>query len=219
MFYNIRKEKNFFVYKKNFMDLCKGDFEIKKIVDCTAVVLCGGKSLRMGFDKSLLQLDGEYVLLKTVACLQEIFSEIVLITDCKGKFPEAFQSISIIEDNYCEEGPLGGLVTSLETVTSCWVFLLACDMPNISLELILEMARFINESYEIVVCKQGNRLHPLFAFYHKKCLSVLKQQLLLTNNRRMIEEFKQFSVKVIKMDQRIHFVNINIPKELEQWRS
>lgn len=189
---------------------------INQIANTTAVVLCGGKSSRMGFDKSLLQIDGEFMLLRTVKQLKKIFTEIVLVADKKGKFPVVFSQVEILEDHYFEKGPLGGLVTALEQIETEYLFLLACDIPDLNIDLIRKMAESI-AAHDIVIYEQNDRLEPLFAFYRRSCLHVFKQQL-QTNDRRIRKEFDRFLVKVIPLESCVSLKNVNSPKELALWR-
>lgn len=188
---------------------------LNQIADCTAVILCGGKSSRMGFDKSLLQIDGEYMLLRSVRQLKSIFSKVLLVTDKQSKFPTIFSQVKILEDHYPEKGPLGGLVTALESVETQHLFLLACDIPNLNSTLIQRMARY-NEAYDVVLCEQDKRLEPLFAFYRTSCLPVLQSQL-ATNDWRIRKEFDQLVVKVVALDSSFTLKNVNTPKELSLW--
>lgn len=176
--------------------------------------MCGGKSSRMGFDKALLYLNDEYVLMSLAKKLTKIFTDVIFVTNYVDKFPKKFSQFLIIEDEYPRTGPLGGLITALEYVVTTRVFLIACDMPNISLELILNMSLYKSE---VVICEQDSRLHPLFAFYHKRCIPILKKQL-MTNDLRMVKSFNQFSVEIVKVNQPVHFININKPEQLELWK-
>lgn len=169
----------------------------------------------MGFDKALLKLDGEFVVLKTIRQLKELFSAILLVTNNKSKFPEDFSHIEIVEDYYPGRGPLGGLVTALESVKTDHLFLLACDIPNCNLALISEMAKSIKDN-DIVSCKIGDRIETLFSFYHSSCLEVMRLQL-QTNDWQIKKEFKQFSVKEVNLEKTILLGNVNVPEDLVLW--
>ncbi|MFV0504401.1 MAG: molybdenum cofactor guanylyltransferase [Lachnospirales bacterium] len=182
--------------------------------DTTAVILCGGKSLRMGFDKSLLEFDGQFVLLKTMEEIKKLFDKVILVTNTKEKFPKDFSAATIVEDNYIGKGPLGGLVTALESVETDNVFLLACDMPNLNLDLINIMGKFVKD-YDIVICGKGKKLEPLYAFYSKKCLPTFQNQL-MGENLRIRKEFDKFLVKVVSLEEEM-LINVNTPKDLSLW--
>jgi molybdopterin-guanine dinucleotide biosynthesis protein A len=188
---------------------------MQMIKSCTAVILCGGKSSRMGFDKSLLQVEGEFVLLRTVKQLQKLFPKILLVTDQRTKFPSVFSQVDIIEDHYVEKGPLGGLVTGLEEIETEYLFLLACDIPNVTVDLIRDLAYHLPD-YQTILCKQNGRLEPLFAFYHRSCLPIFQQQL-QTRNWQITKEFHRFSKKIISLEQSTTLDNVNTPKELIFW--
>ncbi|ALS03232.1 hypothetical protein ATZ33_00920 [Enterococcus silesiacus] len=169
----------------------------------------------MGFDKSLLQVDGEYMLLRSVAQLKKVFSKVLLVTDKQSKFPAIFSQVRILEDRYPEKGPLGGLVTALEYVETRHIFLLACDIPNLNNTLIQRMAKY-SEAYDVVICEQDKRLEPLFAFYRTSCLPVLQPQL-ATNDWRIRKKFDRLAVKVVALDSSFTLKNVNTPMELSLW--
>ncbi|WP_277989640.1 molybdenum cofactor guanylyltransferase [Candidatus Enterococcus ikei] len=177
--------------------------------------MCGGKSSRMGFDKSLLQIDGKYMLLKTVDRLKKVFPQILLVTNERMKFPTIFSQVEILEDHYSEKGPLGGLVTALESIKTEHLFLLACDIPDLNTDLIQRMSEYM-KSYDVVICKQTDRLEPLFAFYRTSCLAVMQQQL-QTNDWRICKEFDHLSVKVLTLESSVRLKNVNTQKELKWW--
>lgn len=189
---------------------------IDQLKNCTAVILCGGKSSRMGFDKALLEVDGEFVLLKTIRQLKKLFATVLLVTNNRSKFPLSFSTIDIVEDHYPGKGPLGGLVTALESIRTERLFLFACDIPKCNLELICEMIKSIATN-DIVVCKVDNRLETLFAFYHSSCLPIFRQQL-QTNDWRIRKEFGRFSVKEVILERPISLGNVNLPEDLVLWR-
>ena len=51
----------------------------------TAVILCGGRSTRMGFDKSLLKINDEYLIDIIGEQLEQVFDNVILATNSKGK--------------------------------------------------------------------------------------------------------------------------------------
>ena len=69
----------------------------------TAIILAGGKSSRMGFDKQFLKLQDRYVIEMIAEKLKEIFSEIIIVT---GK-PEEYVKYGFkpVEDEVKNSGP------------------------------------------------------------------------------------------------------------------
>ncbi|HLQ40414.1 MAG TPA: molybdenum cofactor guanylyltransferase [Tetragenococcus sp.] len=186
-----------------------------QITEATAVVLCGGKSSRMGFDKALLKIDHQYVVQKTCQNLQKIFAEILLVTDRKDKFPDQIQrQYSIVEDEFYQKGPLGGLVTALHHIKTPYLFLIACDIPNVSLTDIHQLYEQIQDRQ--VVLFADNYLETLFAFYHQSCLPILEKQL-EKGELKIRTAFSKLDVKQVKTPHLI-LKNINEPNELNEWK-
>ncbi|MFY1066499.1 molybdenum cofactor guanylyltransferase [Enterococcus sp. AD013-P3] len=185
--------------------------------EATAVVLCGGKSHRMGFNKALLQMDGQFVLAKTAQLLKKIFPEVVLMTDRAERFFEkpAFNELTIWEDDYPGCGPLGGITSALEKITTPYAFVMACDMPELSFAAVNELAQ-TGQTPQVLLYQRKGRLEPLFGFYHRSCLPVFKGQL-EQGDGRIREQFAQLQVTTVPTD-KFTFTNVNTPEELIHWK-
>src|ERR1700674_299348 len=77
--------------------------------DVTAFILAGGKSTRMGADKAFVEYEGRTLLARTLDLARSVTAE-VFIVGSKQKFaPFA----PVVEDVFCDCGPLGGIHAAL----------------------------------------------------------------------------------------------------------
>ena len=53
----------------------------------SAIILAGGESRRMGFNKALLPLDGQPLIARTAACLRLLADDLIVVTNT----PETYQ--------------------------------------------------------------------------------------------------------------------------------
>lgn len=86
------------------------------IVDCTALIMAGGESQRMGRDKATLVL-GERTLLQHsgVYCAAAVSQVLVSVRHLR---PEI--ELPQICDSYPDAGPLAGLCAGLEQAANPW---------------------------------------------------------------------------------------------------
>ncbi len=98
------------------------------IADCTAIIMAGGDSRRMGQDKANVMLGSRTLLQSVIATLQPLFAEIIISV----RQPRAEIGLVQVCDDPSHSGPLAGLFAGLERATTSWVFAVACDMPFIS---------------------------------------------------------------------------------------
>jgi len=140
-----------------------------QINNCTAVVLTGGESRRMGSDKARIVLAGKSLLEHVLEQLEPLFSDILISVREKRAdihYPQ-------IVDKTEERGPMVGIQSVLEQVKTDWVFVIACDMPFISTDLVQHLAGLRSE-YDAVVPHVFDRPQPLFGFYNKTCLPMME---------------------------------------------
>ncbi|MEG2537979.1 MAG: molybdenum cofactor guanylyltransferase [Clostridium sp.] len=152
----------------------------------TAVILAGGKSSRMGFDKKDLVINDMRLLEKLTHELRNAFSEVILITNKENTlYIFDYVSPDIIESM----GPLSGIYTGLTYAKSKFVYFIACDMPIINYEYIEYMKQQIESDLSSVACvtRYENWIEPFNSFYSKDLAHKIKEY--LDSNRRSIYSF------------------------------
>ncbi|SVB47901.1 uncharacterized protein METZ01_LOCUS200755 [marine metagenome] len=104
-------------------------------------VLAGGTSTRMGSNKALIEINGEPMVSKVAGSLNRAG---VMNLKIVGGDSKAFTFLGheCLADEYPGEGPLGGIITALNYFKNKGkkhVLVVACDLPNISTDLISKM--------------------------------------------------------------------------------
>lgn len=140
----------------------------------TAIILAGGKSSRMGFDKQFLEFGGKRLLDIIIEQIKEEFEEIIIITNK----PEEYRGYPyrIKTDAIESIGPLAGIYTGLKAARSKYSFLIACDMPYINMDYIGYMKGII-EGYGVEVCisEKGGHIEPFHGFYSRDIVEELEK--------------------------------------------
>lgn len=162
----------------------------------TAVILAGGKSSRMGYNKAFLKLKGKTFIERQINLLREMFDEILISANTPSEYE--YLNLPVFKDIYPDKGPLCGIYTSLINSSSLYTFMLACDMPFVEIGLIKHLKGFTRD-YDVVVPKSERGLEPLHAFYSKNCIDPIKKEL-DSNNLRIISFFPHVKVKIIELE-------------------
>ena len=95
-------------------------------------VLAGGKSSRMGTDKSLVQLGGVRLIERAVETLRQVCTEVVIL----GSNPALEIYGPLVPDLHPGCGPLGGIEAALAHSRLEWNLLLPVDMPFVPTALL-----------------------------------------------------------------------------------
>jgi molybdopterin-guanine dinucleotide biosynthesis protein A len=138
--------------------------------DVEGFILVGGRSSRMGTDKSRLQFGGQTSVERIAAELRSITSRISLV----GPSPAGCDpDLRIVPDTHQQWGALGGIHAALGACAAEWALIVACDLPFITRDLcsrLLTLGR--EESPDAVVPIQPDgRPQPLCALYRREpCL-------------------------------------------------
>lgn len=135
------------------------------IADCTAVIMAGGDSRRMGQDKAGLLLGERTLLQSVIAVLQPMFAEVIVSV----RQPRPEIDLPQVCDDPTHSGPLAGLAAALERSTTPWIFIVACDMPFITPPIIEFLALQRADAQAVVPMVDGYP-QPMAAFYARSCL-------------------------------------------------
>lgn len=196
------------------------------------VVLAGGESRRLGRDKALLPWSGKALLLHPYEVLREVMSEVVVVT-VRGRCYEEL-GLPVIHDRFEGLGPLAGIHAALEWVRSRPVFVVACDLPYVSVELVEHIAGWSTDQgprpptgdgswthpWARVAVWQG-RQQPLCGLYSASCREPLEER--LREGRleawRFLAEIETTSVPItpdLAFYRSDLLVNVNSPEDLQQ---
>ena len=186
----------------------------------TGILLAGGMSRRMGRDKAMIEVDGEYLYRFPLRVLEELCDRILISTCRDSGFPD-------IHDRICDEvegaGPMGGLYTCLKKSQTDLNMVISCDLPMVNEEL---MKYLIRESagYDIAIpAMSPDKPEPLCGIYRKNLVAPLLQSLQI-GNFAVHSVFPQVRSRIIQIDASMPFyhpdlfLNINSTADLETFR-
>jgi molybdopterin-guanine dinucleotide biosynthesis protein A len=155
----------------------------------TGVVLCGGRSVRMGRDKSLLEVRGETLLAHAIATLDGIASEVLLACGPTERYRE--HGRPLVLDAYEDGGPLAGLEAGLARAKTGWIAALACDMPRAEPGIFVHLLeRAERDDLDACFLRTERGIEPLCAVYRKSCLEPMR--LALRAGERKVVSFLSY---------------------------
>jgi molybdopterin-guanine dinucleotide biosynthesis protein A len=140
----------------------------------TALVLCGGKSKRMGRPKAFLPYNGTTMISHILSVLADMFSETFIVAN----EPESYEDleVDVVKDILPYRGPLGGILSGLLVSQFPHAFVIACDMPLVSPKLVRELVRQRHQ-HDVVVAAHEEGIEPLLGVYSKNCIKPLEESL------------------------------------------
>ncbi len=143
----------------------------------SAIILAGGKSTRMGFDKQLLRLRERSLIEGLIRRLGGSFDETIVVTNR----PELYIGLAdkITGDIIPDMGPLSGIHAGLSAASSEYSFVIACDMPQIKAKYIDYMMELLNKNESMAcITKFGDWIEPFNAFYSKALIEHIESFLM-----------------------------------------
>ena len=181
----------------------------------TGIVLAGGRSSRMGSDKSLMSLKGKTMIEYAINALKPLCSKVIVSSN---NFIYDFTGCEVWPDELPERAPMIGIYSCLKRSETDVNIVLSCDMPLMStgmLEHLLENSG----NHDISVPIHGNHfIEPLCGIYMKSSLEILKE-FVEKGNFRLNECIQAASHQLVEADSNLSFYtpelfsNINSPED------
>ncbi|MCP4172511.1 MAG: molybdenum cofactor guanylyltransferase [Fuerstiella sp.] len=195
-----------------------------------AIVLCGGKSLRMGTDKALVRLGGETLLQRCCRLISKSADPVVVVSSPSQVLPELAQRILVTEDHLPGEGPLTGLLAGLRQIRRrvpfgdfpIWVG--SCDAPFVNVGVINAMVWKLGE-FDAVAVRHRGRINPHSAVYRLSVIETV-ERVVMSGERRATAILDHLSLKTVEstvlheIDPDLAFLcNLNTAEDLERARA
>jgi molybdopterin-guanine dinucleotide biosynthesis protein A len=182
--------------------------------NASAILLAGGKSLRMGADKCFLDIDGKPLIEYILDQLRPNFKDTIVGTSSADKFK--FLNFKLVEDKESDRGPLMGLLSCMEESAHEKNFVTACDVPDIFMHFVRKMLA-LSDIYDAIVPKhKDGMVEPLFAVYNKSTLPVLCAT--IADGASKVKAFlDKINVYYIELPEYIELVNLNTEAEYKEY--
>ncbi len=179
----------------------------------TAIILAGGKSSRMGTSKALLPVNGKPIIENIANALNPYFDEILISANQEDIYK--YLKRPVIKDEVKDKGPLSGIYSALKESSNEKNFIIACDIPNINIELSKTMLE-MSENFDVVIPCNNGKYEPLYAVYSKRIIPVIKR-LLDANSRKIIRLLPLCRTKVISVSMDDWYINLNERYDYEKY--
>lgn len=186
----------------------------------TVAIIAGGKSSRMGTDKSFVELLGKPMiehLLSRVTDLGQ--AETILITNCPAEYIHL--DLPMYGDVLPEKGSLGGIYTALFYSKTPRTLVIACDMPFVHPALLKHMLT-LYEGFDVVAPRVNGYPEGFHAIYSRACLNLIRQNL-DADKLKVTDFYSKVTVRYLDEaeyqvfdPQRLSFFNVNTPQDLQE---
>lgn len=191
------------------------------------IILCGGKSSRMGYPKALLPFGSELMLPRVLRILLEVVQPIVVVSAAGQALPALPVGTIFATDERPERGPLEALRAGLAALPSHIeaAYVTSCDVPLLQPAFVARMIEELGEhAIAVPMEEQGSQQfhHPLAAVYRRQVISEI-DVLLAADRLRPVFLFDQVATRRVPVDSlravdpALHSLrNVNHPTDYQQ---
>jgi molybdenum cofactor guanylyltransferase len=162
--------------------------------DITGIILSGGKSSRMGMNKALVDFAGRPVISRSLELMAAVFRHVSIITNDPACYE--FLHVPLHGDEYPDAGPLAGIHSALMHSSGKKCFIIACDLPLMTQEMIRYLAGY-RTAHPITLARANGRVHHLCGIYEQRCLPIAEK--ILQDHSRTLEDGGRYASRTLSV--------------------
>ncbi|MEO6229487.1 MAG: molybdenum cofactor guanylyltransferase [Ferruginibacter sp.] len=189
-----------------------------------AVILCGGKSTRMGSDKGLLKLHANTWARTAADKMEQLNVQVVLSVNAAQfkDYAEVFDATQLIIDDAGLDihGPLAGVLSIHEKYPAEDLFVFACDMPLMDISILEQLFENYQKhlTADAFAFTNEGAPEPLCAIYKATglahILELYRKSLLTKHSMKFMLEHINTQLTPLTTEQQKYFRNFNAHAEL-----
>jgi molybdopterin-guanine dinucleotide biosynthesis protein A len=184
----------------------------------SAVLLTGGKSSRMGYDKATAIIDGQVLWRRQIATLQAASPQELFISG-RSDGPYVGQGFEVIADLHPGCGPLSGLEAACDQMRTPWLCVLAVDLPWMNASFLARLMEAAGKAGRGAVPLNGEFFEPLAAVYPRTMQTLIAEHLQggdysMQRIIRQAVELGLVEPYPLAAEDRALFRNVNTPADL-----
>lgn len=159
----------------------------------------------MGKEKGFVELNNKPLISYSIDVLSTVCNQIII-----GANSDNYKQFgySVVNDEIKDIGPIGGIYACLKSSKTDDNFILSCDMPLISTELI-EYVFSLKEDYDIVIPTFKGFLEPLCAYYNKSIAAGLSEAI-VAQKYKIQDVIKNFKTRNLPITEDLPFYQENL---------
>ncbi len=181
----------------------------------TGIILSGGKSTRMGENKSFLKMNNKTIIESVVEMMNSIFSKVILITNTPDEY--RFLNLEIYTDIYKNVGPLAGIHSGLINSETQKNFIISCDLPLMNSEFVKSIVNIDSEK-KIIVSKADGYIQQLCGIYNKSLIPLISEIIEADNSSEIrVLNQKKRKCKVHQLIDKSNVLIIDDIEKMEGW--
>ncbi|MEO8050221.1 MAG: molybdenum cofactor guanylyltransferase [Acidobacteriota bacterium] len=167
------------------------------------IVLCGGKSTRMGVSKATLPFGPETMLQRVVRLLGTVVCPVVVVAAREQSLPDLPYDVKITRDEREQRGPLEGLRAGLRALPDSvdLAYVTSCDVPLLVPGFVERMIELLGD-HDIAVMEIDGFPHPLSAVYRRETLPEI-ESLLAKDRLRPVFLFDTVRTRRVRPDEMV----------------
>jgi len=178
------------------------------------ILFAGGKSSRMGQDKSLLAFGGYSTLAHyQYDRLSQLFGTVSISTKTTDKFD--FEAPFILDVENADFAPTAGFVSAFETLSCDRIMVLSVDTPFVDETIFQSLINADNDAFDAVIAKTPSGTHPLCGIYHRSLLEEFKR-MQREGDHRLGKLLSMSQTRFVEFENEEPFMNLNHPHEYEE---
>lgn len=173
-----------------------------------AVILNGGKSSRMGSDKSQLIIEGRTLLERAIQLVSPLAKHVYI----SGQASES--RLPTLPDFAESIGPMGGIVGALESLPELErILFIPVDMPFLTNETLVRLIEASASTSSVLVDMRGAPI-PVAAVYTQEAGKVFLQ-CIRTRNFGLQLALREMQYNPVKAKEERECMNINTPEDFQ----
>jgi molybdopterin-guanine dinucleotide biosynthesis protein A len=185
-------------------------------MDFTCAILAGGRSSRMGKDKATMEVCNRPLIQLVYERVRRVFEKVVVVSS-RHDLLKGIEA-PIVKDLWPIGSSMVGIASALISITTPYVFVLACDMPLITTRSIDHVLSEVHGE-DIVIPRTQYGFEALHAVYRQSCLSAMLTRIAL-NRPKIVDLLPLLTVAAVEEHPAFVnggvsvFTNLNVEEDL-----
>lgn len=180
----------------------------------SCILFAGGKSSRMGEDKSLLPFGGFPTLTQyQYDRLAKLFSHVSISTKSAEKFD--FKASFLLDPPDADFAPTAGFVSAFRALGDERIMILSVDTPFVDAAVFQSLIDADEEGLDAVIARTATGSHPLCGIYHRSLFEEF-ERMLREGDHRLGKLLASRQTRYVEFSNEEAFANLNHPHEYKE---